>query len=126
MQVVFIGADPLTSELARSSVRLYRPDATMLVATTAAEGLRLVEQEAPDVVILHPGFSDISLAETLQELRSISSVPLLVLGQDESEVVPALEMGADGYIYLPCSPRQIAVRIQALLRRRGVFREEEV
>ncbi len=104
MKVVFIGADPQTAEMAGLSLRLRWPDTTPVVATTAAAGLELVEQYSPDVVLLHPTFSDMSLAEAVQELRRFSNVPLLVLGHQgsETEIVTALQLGADDYVRLPC------------------------
>ena len=74
MKVVFIGADAQTAEIAGLSLRLRWPDAKPLVATTALAGLELVEQVSPNVVLLHPTFSDMSLAEAVQALRRFSSV----------------------------------------------------
>ena len=54
LKVVFIGSDKETVELATLSLRLRWPDAALLVATTAAEGLTLVEQTSPDVALIYP------------------------------------------------------------------------
>ena len=103
------------------------PDATPLVATTALAGMELVEKESPDVVILHPTFSDMSLAEAIQELRRFSNVPLLVLGHQgsETEIVTALELGADDYVRLPCDMTEMMARVWALLRRVGAIARQE-
>ncbi len=122
MKLVFIGSDPRTIEIATLSVRLRWPDVALLVAATATDGMELVEQEAPDLVLLHPDFSDMSLSEALQTLRRFSNIPVLVLGcqGDEMEAVTALELGADGYVRLPCDLTEILARIWALLRRVGI------
>ncbi len=127
MKLVFIGSDPRTIEIATLSVRLRWPDVALLVAATANDGMELVEQEAPDLVLIHPDFSDMSLSEALQGLRRISNAPLLVLGfrGDEMEVVTALELGADDYVRLPCDLTEILGRIWALLRRVGIRTSHE-
>ena len=93
-----------------------------MVATTAAVGLEMVELESPDVVLIHPGFTDMTLGNTIQELRRFTNVPLLVLGLegDAMEVVISLESGADDYLRPPFDLTGIMLRIWALLRRVGL------
>ena len=119
MKVLLTGVDPRTSEMVVLSLRLRWPDARALVATQAADGVDMVEQESPDVVILQPNFSDMSLSEAIREIRRFSDVPLVVLGQegDEREAVKALELGADDYIRTPCGFVELVARVVALLRR---------
>lgn len=122
MKAVYIGVDVRTSEIATLAVHLRWPDVTPEIATSAGEGMELIEREMPDVVLLHPDFSDLTLGKAIQEIRRFSSVPLLVLGRegDEMEVVTSLELGADDYVRLPCDLTEIMVRIWALLRRVGI------
>ena len=119
MKVVFIGANPQVAEMAGLSICLRWPGVTPLVAAGASDGLGLVETASPDVVILQSYLGDMSMSRALQQLRSFSNVPLMVLGQnpDEAEVVTALEMGADDYVRMPCDPAEIMARVWALLRR---------
>ena len=127
MKAAFIGAEVRTAELVTLAVHLRWPDVDPIVATTAAEGLELVERESPDVVIMHPDFTDMTLSTTIGELRRFTNVPLLILGHqgDEMEVVTSLEVGADDYVRLPCDLTEIMVRIWALLRRVGLRTEPE-
>jgi DNA-binding response OmpR family regulator len=122
MQVVFIGADARIAVMAAQSCRMAWPASKLSVATTATEGLTLVEHGAPDLVLLHPDFSDLSLSAAITWLRRFSNIPVLVLGQseDEMELVTALELGADEYVRLPCSMAELIARLQALLRRTGI------
>jgi DNA-binding response OmpR family regulator len=122
VKVVYIGVNGRTSEIATLAVHLRWPDVTPWITTTAGEGIAAVEQNQPDVVLLHPDFEDLSLNVAIQEIRRISQVPLLVLGEDgdEMEVVTSLELGADDYIRLPCDLTEIMVRIWALVRRTGI------
>jgi two-component system, OmpR family, alkaline phosphatase synthesis response regulator PhoP len=129
MKAVFIGASSRTAEIASLSIRLRWPDAAFLVATTATQGLELVEQEWPNLLLLQPDFSDLPHARAIQDLRGFSNVPLLVLAHqgDEMEAISSLELGADDYVRLPCDLTELTARIWALLRRSGavVSRERE-
>ena len=119
MKAVLIGAGPRTVEIATVSVRLRWPDAVLKCAPTAKQGLELVEQEWPNIVLLCPTPSEGPLSEVIQELRSFSNVPLMVLGEkgNDMEVVTSLELGADDYVRLPCDLTELTTRIWALLRR---------
>lgn len=121
MKVVIIGANPRTVDIAKVSVRLRWPDASMQSCSTARKGLDLVEQEGPNIVIVHPDFKDSTISALIQELRGFSNVPLLVLGNegDEMEAVTSLELGADDYVRLPCDLTELTTRIWALMRRAG-------
>jgi hypothetical protein len=61
MKAVFIGADPRATELATMAFRLRSPDATSFVAASGSEGLKLIEQESPDIGLIHPDFRDMTL-----------------------------------------------------------------
>ena len=95
MKAVFIGVDPRVSEIASLSFRVRWPNAEYFDAFTGRAGLEMIEEESPDVVLIHPDFTDMSLNSVIQELRGFSNVPLLVLGHqpDEMEVVTSLETG---------------------------------
>ncbi len=127
MKAAFVGAEVRTAEMVTLAVHLRWPDVDLRVATTAAEGLEMVERESPDVVVMHPDFTDMTLTGTIEELRRFTNVPLLVLGHqgDEMEVVTSLEVGADDYVRLPCDLTEIMVRIWAMLRRVGLRTEPE-
>jgi len=122
MKVVFVGTGPRVAEIATLALHPWWPETDPLVATSAVEGLELVEEESPDVVLLHPDFTDMSLYNVIQELRRFSNVPLLVLShrRDESEVVTSLGLGADGYIRLPCGLIELTATLGAFLRRVGI------
>jgi two-component system KDP operon response regulator KdpE len=94
-----------------------------MTATTAVEGLELIRRELPDMVLLYPDFGDLTLVQAIHEIRALSHVPILVLAKEEdnfAEVTSLLE-GADGYLRLPRSPREISARIWALVRRARVW-----
>ena len=122
MRAVFIGATTRTRDIASLGVRLRWPDVSIEVATTATSGLAAVQQDPPDVVLLHPDFTDMGIASAIQQIRHITNVPLMVIGHqgDAMEAVTSLESGADDYVRLPCDLTELTARIWALLRRAGV------
>jgi two-component system, OmpR family, KDP operon response regulator KdpE len=121
LNVVYIGADVRTAEIATLALHLRWPEVTPLIATTGEEGLELVEQELPDLVLLHPDFTDLTMNTVIQGLRYFTNAPLLVLRHrgDEMEVVTSLESGADDYVRIPCDLTELMVRTWVLLRRSG-------
>ncbi len=119
---VFIGADTQAAEVARLGICLRWPGVTVTVATNATEGLDLVKRERPDLVLVRPDFTDQSMAEAIQNIRSISNVPLIVLNDqgNDLEGFTALAAGADEYVQLPCDISELTFKIWSLLRRTGM------
>ncbi|MFH1560078.1 MAG: response regulator transcription factor [Chloroflexota bacterium] len=119
MKILLIGTDLPTSEMAVLSLRLRWPEARAVIATKGAEGVDMVERELPDVVILQPNFTDMSLSEAIEEIRRFSEIPLLVLWREngEAEAVKALEVGADDYIRSPYGFVELVARVMAVMRR---------
>ena len=93
--IVFIGNNSQVADMVKLNIQVRWPDVKQQAATTATDGMALVQQSSPDMVLIHPDFPDMTLSEALQELRSFSNAPLLVLGcqGDDLEVITALELG---------------------------------
>ena len=86
---------------------------------TALEGLR---ERPPDVVLLDlmlPGLDGLELARLLKRDQRMAHIPILVLTAKGEEVdrIVGLELGADDYISKPFSPREVVLRVKAVLRR---------
>ncbi len=88
-------------------------------AGTGMEALDRVRDELPDMVLLDVMMPEMDGFETLERLREISTVPVIMLTVkgDEEDRIRGLELGADDYITKPFSPRELASRIRAVLRR---------
>jgi DNA-binding response OmpR family regulator len=88
-------------------------------APDGARGLALVRAVAPDIVVLDLGLPDIGGIEVCQRLRSFSSayVIMLTAKSDEVDKIIGLTVGADDYVTKPFSPRELAARVHAMLRR---------
>jgi DNA-binding response OmpR family regulator len=93
---------------------------TVLAAATGADGLALAMSSAPDLVLLDLGLPDIAGDAVAGELRRRQSrVPIVMLTAraEESDRIHGLELGADDYLTKPFSPRELILRIKAVLRR---------
>lgn len=88
-------------------------------ATSGTEALDAARNFRPDVVVLDLGLPDIDGVEVCRELRTFTDAYVLMLtGRDEEvDRLVGLAVGADDYMTKPFSPRELAARIQVLLRR---------
>ncbi len=94
----------------------------IMLAKDGEEGLQQAGQSNPDLIILDlmlPRQDGLSVLKELRGKREFVSVPVLILTAkgDEADRVVGLELGADDYVTKPFSPREVAARVKALLRR---------
>jgi two-component system alkaline phosphatase synthesis response regulator PhoP len=93
---------------------------TVLCAATGPEGLRVAEEQAPDLIVLDlmlPGMDGMEVTARLRE-RSDVFILMLTARSDEVDRVAGLRVGADDYLTKPFSPRELSARVAAILRRR--------
>jgi len=90
-------------------------------ADTAEAALAALAMKPPDAVILDLVLPDGSGTDVCRELRTWSSVPVIVLSAvgDEAEKVAALDAGADDYVTKPVGIDELLARLRAALRRAG-------
>ena len=86
------------------------------------EALEAVSAEKPDLILLDlmlPGFSGYEVLQELRRRQETADVPVVVLTarRDEADRVMGLELGADDYVTKPFSPRELVLRVSAVLRR---------
>ena len=88
-------------------------------AYNGKEALDKFEKENPALVILDLMLPDITGEEICKALRKKSRVPIIMLTAkvEEEDVLKGLNIGADDYVTKPFSPRQLAARVEAVLRR---------
>jgi DNA-binding response OmpR family regulator len=105
----------------RELVRAYLEREGLEVFSTGlgAEALRYANKGALDLVILDLGLPDISGEDVARDIRAASDVPILMLTakSDERDRIAGLELGADDYVTKPFSPRELVLRVTAILRR---------
>ena len=107
----------------RELVRSYLERAGFAVVSTGsgAEAISVAASAEPDLVILDLGLPDVAGETVARELRDAGSVPILMLTAKaaEEDRIAGLELGADDYVTKPFSPRELVLRVQAILRRGG-------
>lgn len=91
----------------------------VITSTSGTDALDKAAQLRPDVIILDLMLPDLSGEQVCLQLRQESDVPILMLtaktGKDE--IVQGLALGADDYLTKPFSPKELAARVWAILRR---------
>lgn len=89
-----------------------------IVADRGSEALKKAASQAPDLVLLDLGLPDIDGKEVIAQLRSWTSVPVIVLSarDRETEKIAALDLGADDYINKPFGIGELMARIRTALR----------
>lgn len=107
----------------REVVGLYlRRDGHAIVpAADGDEALKLYRSEKPDLVVLDLMLPKVSGIEVCRRIRAERLVPLIMLtarGEEEDRIL-GLGLGADDYVTKPFSPRELAARVEAVLRRTG-------
>jgi len=93
-----------------------------LSATTPDEGMRLIKEKSPRLVVLDVMLPEKDGFQTCREIRAFSTVPIVMLtarGEVTDRIV-GLEMGADDYLSKPFEPRELLARMQSILRRTAV------
>ena len=95
---------------------------TVKSALDGDNGLRVFRSTNPDLVLLDlnlPGMGGIDLFHEMRRLRPAAPIIMLTSRTDETDRVLGLELGADDYVTKPFSPRELAARVRAVLRRTG-------
>jgi DNA-binding response OmpR family regulator len=105
----------------RDLVRRYLERAGHAVLSTGSgvEGLRLLEDGAPDLVVLDLGLPDLDGLDVLREARTRGRTPVIVLTarSDVEDRIRGLSLGADDYVTKPFSPTELTLRVSAVLAR---------
>jgi DNA-binding response OmpR family regulator len=92
---------------------------TVLQAADGVEALRSAEAQPPDLVVLDLMLPGMDGLEVCRRLRATSAVPILMLTarSDETDKLAGFAVGTDDYVTKPFSPRELVVRVQAIMRR---------
>src|SRR4030042_3098559 len=98
---------------------LGRDGFRVVPAYDGRSALELAEREKPDLIVLDLMLPEVSGLDVCRTIRSRSQVPIVMLTARSEEVdkLVGLELGADDYATKPFSPREVAARVRAVLRR---------
>ena len=89
---------------------------------TATDGVQTLERwrtDQPDLVVLDVGLPRLGGLAVLKQIRQGGTTPVILLTalHSEEQIVEGFQSGADDYVTKPFSPRQLAMRVRAILRR---------
>lgn len=101
---------------------LNKAGLTVLIANDGIQGLEMAKANRPDAIILDlmlPSMDGKTICRSLKKDPETEKIPVLMLTAkgDTADRVQGLEIGADDYVSKPFSPRELVLRVQALLRR---------
>ncbi len=101
---------------------LEREGLSVTSCLDGTEGLKIIQQQLPDLVLLDlmlPGMSGLDICEHLNSNSRTRNIPIIMVTAkgEEADVVLGLGIGADDYIAKPFSPRELIARVKAMLRR---------
>ena len=90
----------------------------VLTAERCRQGLMVFSSHLPDLVVLDLGLPDLDGEAFIQEVRNVSTTPIIVLSArtDERDKVSALDLGANDYITKPFGSAELVARVRAALR----------
>ena len=117
--VLIVEDDPDTVNLV--GLYLKRDGHKVLSARDGLAGLRLAREAKPDVIVLDIMLPRLDGMEICRTLREESSTPIIMLTArvEEDDRLAGLDLGADDYVTKPFSPKELAARVRAVLRRTG-------
>ncbi|HEY5742472.1 MAG TPA: response regulator [Terrimicrobiaceae bacterium] len=118
--VLVVEDEPDVVDLLRYN--LTKAGFSVLIASDGLKGLELAREKRPEIIVLDlmlPGMDGYSVCKALKRDPDTEALPIVMLTArgEPTERVQGLEMGADDYVTKPFSPRELVLRIQALLRR---------
>ena len=115
--VLVVDDDANVVELTR--LYLERDGYRVVSASDGASGLALAREEQPSLVVLDVMLPRLNGLDVCRTLRRESPVPIIMLTArvEEDDRLAGLDLGADDYVTKPFSPRELAARVRAVLRR---------
>lgn len=110
---------------------LERADFEVLIAMAGDLGLAMAREKRPDLIVLDlmlPGMNGHEVCRALKGDPNTEVIPILMLTAkgEPNERVKGLELGADDYVTKPFSPRELVLRVQALLKRHRLVPRTEI
>ncbi|MGD0708731.1 MAG: response regulator [Anaerolineaceae bacterium] len=118
MKILVIDDDPAMTELLK--LLLEPTQAELLTSNSGEEGIRLVKEQSPDIVVLDLMMPKVDGWQVCKAIREFSSMPILVLSALDSPgvVATALDAGADDYLIKPVPSGVLIAHINNLLKRK--------
>lgn len=117
VRILIVDDDPAIRKFIRANLeaRSYQ----VFLAADGEEGIKIIEAELPDLVLLDIMMPGVDGLEVCRRIRTWSEIPIIMLSAREGEMdkVKCLDCGADDYLTKPFSLAELLARIKAVLRR---------
>jgi DNA-binding response OmpR family regulator len=125
MKLLLVDDD--TDLLDVTAYALRREGFNVTVATDGMHALQRIEQERPDLIVSDVVMPRLDGFDLCQKVRQSGTTPVILLTalNSEEHILRGFQLGADDYITKPFSPRQLAMRVRAVLRRGSLSSEPE-
>src|SRR5580658_9692323 len=116
-RVLIVEDDPNVAEVVARY--LAREGYEVEIVADGALGLERALADLPELVVLDLMLPSLDGLEVCRRLRMVAPVPVIMLTarDEEGDRIAGLELGADDYVAKPFSPRELAARVKAVLRR---------
>jgi len=116
-KILLVDDEPKVCELIKAY--LVKDGYDVIIAADGQTAIDLAQRYKPDLILLDLNLPELDGLEVCRTIRKQSNVPIIMLTARDEEVdkIVGLEMGADDYVTKPFSPRELAARVSAVLRR---------
>lgn len=116
-------ADDDRPSLKMTAFLLREEGYTVFTADNGREALRMIDEKAPDLLVLDVMMPGMDGWEVTRHLRRTTNLPILILSAkgETSDRVFGLDLGADDYLAKPFEPSELLARVRAVLRRAEAF-----
>ena len=125
-RILVIEDEPMVAEVVERYLR--RDGYEVTLAHDGHAALDCFHREQPDLIVLDLMLPGVDGMDVCREIRKTSVIPIIMLtarGEEVDKLV-GLEIGADDYVTKPFSPRELAARVKAILRRTGLHARMDV
>jgi len=116
-KILLVDDEPKVCELIKAY--LVKDGYDVVIAADGKSAIDQAQRYKPDLILLDLNLPELDGLEVCRAIRKQSNVPIIMLTARDEEVdkIVGLEMGADDYVTKPFSPRELAARVSAVLRR---------
>ena len=100
----------------------------VILAYSGKEGLKKIEEEEPDIIILDIMLPELNGWEVVQRLRPHNDIPVIMLSAKtkETDRITGFELGADDYVTKPFSPKEVVLRAKTVLKRTKEKEDDDI
>lgn len=126
VKVLLLEQDGVLRETIQSHLELL--DFSVFWGKTPDELIVKIERIQPDILVLNTGTpGEHEPFSFVKELRKTSSLPVVFISKSEKEsiLITSFEVGGDDFLRIPFSPKELALRIRAIIRRTGVKKDKK-